>query len=203
MAKAARKEEAELNINLMPVARPAGPTGEVIHWVLTIGRYFVIFTEIIALAIFVLGIKLASDKNTLKSDIGSLQKQVSSDENVRFEQSFRSVQKRIQEVARLRKSHFETGPVVSEYLTLLPQGMTLKSLNLKEGELTFSGFFSTPDQLQTLVSSLYGSDKITGLDISDLNSPTETNTSYSFTAKATIIPTNFEENSQPSAEEEK
>jgi hypothetical protein len=194
MVKAAQKTSSEININLMPRMGPPGTFGTAIQWVLTTGRYLIIATEIIAIVIFVLGIKLSADKNDLKERIKNLSGQISSQN--KFETEFRAVQKQINEIKREKTAHFPDNLVVDEFLKLLPQGITLKSLEIKEGKVVFSGEFSSPSQLQTLVASFSESKKITGLDITELNSPSEKNPVYSFTAKATIVQATIKKESE-------
>ncbi|OGY26614.1 MAG: hypothetical protein A2Z24_02225 [Candidatus Woykebacteria bacterium RBG_16_44_10] len=187
MARAAQSETSEININLMPSPGPSGTAGEVVRWILTIGRYLIIVTEIVALIIFFVGIKLSADKNDLKEQVENLKTSVSSDSNVAFEKEFREIQQKINEIKKQKTTHFPSNVVVAEFLKMLPQGMTLGSLEVKEDEVVFSGSFTSPSELQTLVAVFSESEKITGLDISDLNSPSEKNPLYTFTATANIV----------------
>ena len=187
MARAAQPATSEININLMPSPGPSGTAGEVVRWILTIGRYLIIVTEIVALIIFFVGIKLSADKNDLKEQVENLKTSVSSDSNVAFEKEFREIQQKINEIKKQRAGHFPSNVVVTEFLKMLPQGMTLGSLEVKEDEVVFSGSFTSPSELQTLVAVFSESEKITGLDISDLNSPSEKNPLYTFTATANIV----------------
>lgn len=191
MAKAAQKEIPELNINLLPSAGPSGTLGTAIGWTLTIGRYLIILTEIIAISIFILNIKFSTDKQSLKENIQSLSREVSAQSE--FEGEFRFVQQRINEIKTQRDAHFPENLVITEFLKLLPQGMKIDSLEIKDDEVTFSGSFPTPDQLQTLVSSFAKSDqnKFIGLDIAELNSPSEKNPLYTFKAQVRLVPSNF------------
>jgi len=189
MAKSA-SSSPEININLMPGSEESqGSIGSAIHWALTIGRYLVIFTEIVAIAIFILSIKLSADKQDLKESVSNLTKQVAAQED--FEKEFRSVQDRINEVKDQRSSHFLNNKVLSEFLTLLPQGMTLETLELAENEITFSGSFATPKELQTLILTFSQSDTIVGLNISKLEHPNESSKRFEFSASAVIIPSTF------------
>ncbi|OGY21292.1 MAG: hypothetical protein A2126_02480 [Candidatus Woykebacteria bacterium GWB1_45_5] len=191
MVRSAQPATPEININLMPAPRPSGTAGAAVQWVLTVGRYLIIFTEIVALAIFVLGIKLSADKNDLKEQVENLKVAVSSDSNVAFEKEFREIQQKINEIKKQRANHFPSSVVVTELLKMLPQGLSLNSLEIKEDEVVFSGSFTSPSELQTLVSVFSESEKITGLDISDLNSPSEKNPLYTFKATANIIQSKF------------
>lgn len=189
MAKAAQKEDAGININLMPSQEVPGAVGGAIHWVLTIGRYLIIFTEIIALAIFILSIKLSTDKNNLKEDIQQLSSQVADKSS--FEKDFRTTQQKINDIKTLKANRYPNYEILSEFLSLLPKGLTLKSLEITEGTISFSGEFTKPSELQTLVASFTSSDKITGLDISELKHPTDENPKYTFSASVLVIIDNF------------
>ena len=191
MAKAARKDTPEININLLPVKEPTGTLGAATHWALTAGRYLIIITEIIAIAIFILSIKLSTDKQGLKDDIQVLGDQISAQSELETE--FRLVQQRINEIKTQRSAHFQNKLVVDQFLKLLPKGMKLETLKIEGAEISFSGSFNTPKQLQTLISTFQDSDKLVGLDISELDAPSEKSKNYTFSAKASIIQANFSE----------
>jgi len=191
MAKPAQQDTPEININLMPGERPSGAARTATHWALTIGRYLIIFTEIVAIAIFALSIKLSADKQGLKGEIQTMGKQISAQSD--FEQEFRFVQGRINEIKKRRDSHFLNNVVVAEFLQLLPKGMTLDTLKIEDKELSFSGSFDSPKQLQTLISTFSTSDKLVGLDISELNHPSEKSDHFTFSATAIINQASFEE----------
>jgi len=189
MAKAALKDTPEININLLPSAGPSGTLGTAVHWTLTVGRYLIIITEIIAISIFVLNIILSTEKQTLKEDIQRLSGEVANQAD--FEREFRLVQRRINEVGAVKAAHFPENIVVTEFLKILPQGMALDSLEIGSGEVVFSGSFPTPDQLQTLVSSFSESERLVGLEIDELNSPSEKNPLYTFKARAVVVESKF------------
>ncbi len=71
--------------------------------------------------------------------------------------------------------------------------MELKTLKIEDQGISFSGSFKTPKQLQTLISAFQDSDKLVGLDISELESPSEKSKNYEFSAEALIIQTNISE----------
>jgi predicted nucleic acid-binding protein len=191
MAKAAQKTTPELNINLLPGDEPSGTLGTATHWALTVGRYLIIITEIIAIAIFVLSIKLATDKQGLKEDIQSLGSRISAES--KFETEFRLVQQRINEVKSQRNAHFQNNLAITDFLKLLPKGMTLQALKIGDQEISFDGSFKSPKQLQTLISAFSKSEKLVGLDIEELKSPSEKSKNYTFSAKALIVQASFEE----------
>lgn len=185
MARAARKgQSSEININLLPREELGGTAGEVVHWVLTVGRYLIIATEIIALAAFGLSLKLTIDKNNLNKNIQAAQSII--DSKVEFEQEFREVQSKLNNIEDIRTKHFNNSLVIEEATNLLPKGLSLSGLSIKESEVSFSGSFPTATQLHTLITSFNGSEKIVGLDISELNSPSLKDPEFTFEAKAII-----------------
>ena len=191
MAKTAQNKASEININLMPSKEPSGTAGAATHWALTVGRYLIIVTEIVAIAVFILSIKLATDKQTLKEDIQRLGNEISQQRD--FENEFRLVQQRVNEIRRQRDTHFQNNLVVTEFLKLLPKGMVLETLVFDGSEISFSGEFDNPKQLQTLINAFSKSDKLVGLDISELESPSEKSERFTFSASGIVVQSNFEQ----------
>ena len=200
MAIAAPKSTADINIDLLKSPESTNKGGEVVHWLLNVGRYLIIITQIIALAIFILSIKLATDKNNLSDDIQRLTTQVAAEET--FENEFRNTSKRFSEVKRLKLDHFENNKVVAEFLDLLPKGMVITSFSiggeqldgdhLDGDQMEFSGEFENTKQLQTLVVSFSKSNKIVGLDIQELNHPNQDNDNFTFTARSIVNQIDFD-----------
>lgn len=208
MARSARKGEAsEININLMPREELGGRYGPTIRWVLTIGRYLIIATEIIALAAFGLSLKLTIDKNNLNKKITSAQDII--DSKAGFEKEFREVQDKLVSIKNIRTKHFNNHLVIEEFNKLFPQGIKLSALKISETELSFSGTFPTAAQLHTLINSFNRSTeegKFLGLEISELNSPSVKDPEFSFDAVVRINRASFiseENNPKENSESEK
>ncbi len=184
MAKAAPKLSPEININLLPSQGPAGTVGKAVVWMLSVGRYLIIFTEVVAIAIFVVSIVLSSEKNSLREEISSLSQEVSAQSS--FEKHFRQISDQITQIKNLSSNQFLTSKVFDEFLALLPQGVSLDSLILKDNQLTFDGSFSSPSQLQTLVTSFAKSTKLVGLNLTKLNAPDDKNPNFTFSGVVNI-----------------
>ncbi len=198
MPKAAPKSP-DLNIDLLPNESPISSTNEAVHWVLTVGRYLIIVTEIIALSTFLFGFWLAKEKNDLKNSIKYKQAQVDNYQNCDpnnlasfCEDRFRKIQNQINQVASLRTNEFQQNLVLTEFAHLMPIGLALDSLSSDGKILTFSGSFPDPQQLQTMISSFNTSTKINSLDITALSK--EATGGYKFTASTAIIKSAFNSN---------
>lgn len=197
MAKTA-PNSPDININLLPTEGPSGTTGSAIHWVLTIGRYLIIITEVIALATFLLGIYLSKQKNDLKDSIKSGQKTIDSfqtcdpnDQGAFCEDRFISVQNQINSVASIKAAHFETNKVITEFLSLLPSQMKLDALSIVGNDITFSGKLLTEQDLQTLITTFNNSKRITALDITELSKDTTRDPYLKVSATALINKSGF------------
>ncbi len=197
MAKAAPQSQ-ELNINLLQKEESAVGGGEIVKWVLNVGRYLVIVTEIVALLTFALGIKFAADKNDLKQKTLAAQslvdqKATCSKENLESfcEDRFRAIQNKINQIALFRQNQFRKSEVTKELLSRLPIGVSITNLIIENNTISFTGAFPTAVHLQTLITSFSSSEKINDLDIQELSSPTSTDPNFTFKATAVLDPKLF------------
>ncbi|HEY4695196.1 MAG TPA: hypothetical protein VIH52_04535 [Candidatus Nanoarchaeia archaeon] len=188
MPKAAPKTP-ELNIELLPKENIDVESSSLLHWILTVGRYLIIFTEVIAIGTFLFSIYLSKQKNDLRTNIRANQAQIDNfqecdpkDLSAFCEDRFRLIQEQVNQVLAVRDANLPQNAVIDEFLKLLPTEITLEGLIVNGTEIIFSGEFPAEQQLQTLVESFGRSDKVTSLDITDLTK--ELN--FKFTAKAQV-----------------
>ncbi len=198
MAKAAPKSP-DFNINLLPTEGPTSTTGNAIHWILTVGRYLIILTEVIALSTFLLGIYLSQQKNNLKDSIKSKQKTIDTlqtcdpkDIDAFCEDRFLKIQEQIDSIATIKSAHFETNKVMTEFLALLPAQMKLENLLVEGSDISFTGKLLTEQELQTLINSFNTSRKITALDITELSKDASKDPYLKLKATAVINKGGFE-----------
>ena len=198
MANTAQKSP-DLNINLLPSEEPSAKTGEAIHWILTVGRYLIILTEIIALSTFLLGIYLSQQKNNLKNSIKTSQNTIEKfqtcdpkNEDSFCEDRFLNIQGQINSINSIKSNHFETNKVLGEFLTLLPQQMKLENLVIEGSDISFKGKLLTEQELQTLINSFNSSRKITALDIIELSKDISKDPYLRVSATAIIVKGGFE-----------
>lgn len=199
MPKAAQKSP-DLNIDLLPKSTPPGTSGEAVHWALTVGRYLVIFTEIVALGAFLIAIWFSKEKNDLKTSVKQKQAEITrfqdcdqKDQTKFCEDRFRKIQTQINQVVSLGNSQIVNNTVLSELLTLLPIGIKLESLGLEKNQITLSGTLPSEVELQTLIQSINNSTKITALDITSV---TKEKNALKFSATAEIERSSFNKASE-------
>ncbi len=178
-----------LNINLLPQETIEVEKNSLLRWVLTIGRYLVIFTEVVAIGTFVFSIYLSTQKNNLRDSISQSEQQVrafqscdTTDKTAFCEDRFLRIQSQVNQISALRASQVQQNEVIAELFKLLPTNLKLKTLTIDGVNLSFSGTFPAEQQLQTLVDSFNKSEKITQLDLTSLTK----GTIFEFTATAYI-----------------
>ncbi len=191
MARSAQPKTPDLNIDLLPKETPTGSSGEAVHWALSVGRYLIIATEIVALGAFLVAIWFSKEKNDLRSNVRLLQSQVATYQNCDpnkpeefCEDRFRKIQNQINQVASLEGSQLQNNKVISDFLTELPVGVKLDTFSIDKNTVSFAGVLPSETELQTLIDSFNNSSKIVALDIGSLS---KENNQIKFTATATII----------------
>ena len=165
MAKPALKQTSA-EINLLPQEELTESFGKLVSWILTLGRYIIILTEIVALGTFAYSVKLTIERNDLKESIVGQQDLI---ENFsKFENEFRLVQTRLQNLKSLESNHVFFEKILDELNSLLPIGVVLTELKVDQNTITFGGDFSSEETLQTLINSIEKSDKISNLEITKI-----------------------------------
>lgn len=186
MAKPAQNPTQNLDINLISSDEGNSSIALLVHWLLSIGRYLIITTEVVALVIFAISVKLTMDKNDLKTSIDTQKQTI--DQLATNEDLFRTYQAKLEKISLLQQSHSNTASFYADFISLLPADAVLDEIKLDNGRVVLSGNLPNPGSLQSLISSLNSSGKFTDFDITNLTVPTPQQPYYVFTATATLKP---------------
>ena len=127
MAKTALKQ-ISAEINLLPQEELTESFGKLVSWILTLGRYIIILTEIVALGTFAYSVKLTIERNDLKESIIAQQDLI--EDSSKFENEFRLVQTRLQNLKSLESNHVFFEKILDELNSLLPIGVVLTELKV-------------------------------------------------------------------------
>jgi len=144
-----------------------GTFGKILKWTLTVGRYIVIFTELVVILAFLSRFKLDRDLTDLGEKIKQQQAiiQASSD----FEKEFRFLNKRIQTIESLRKEQLETEGVLSEIASLTPLDVQLTEFSITGSQLSFNAFSLSERGLGTFLKKLKESSKFQNISLSQIS----------------------------------
>lgn len=147
-----KKKPASISINLVP-KDPffSSNIGRALTWVLSAGRYLVIFTEIIV--IFSFGTRFWLDRRVTDLNSNIYQKQVQIQAFEEVETRARIVQNKIEQYQQINQA---ANPVdiFPEVAQVIPAGINLDRLTIKDDKVSLSGSASSQVSFSTLVTNM-------------------------------------------------
>lgn len=125
-------------INLLPEEQiQQEPIPKFLRWVLTAGRYIIIFSEALVLIVFMARFKLDTEIVDLKKEITSKAQVLEQAQG--FEKEFLDTQSRFQRVGSLVESLKPRASIFSALETTIPQQITLERFTQKGGDVEIIG----------------------------------------------------------------
>ncbi|PIS09309.1 hypothetical protein COT75_02270 [Candidatus Beckwithbacteria bacterium CG10_big_fil_rev_8_21_14_0_10_34_10] len=158
--------------------------GKILKWSLNIGRYIVIFTELIVIIIFVLRFKLDQDLNDLRGEIEEKMAIVIA--SAELENEVRFVQKRLKSVSSIQNGETEFSSIINELTQLTPLEVVFDNLDLNENSVSFTGTSLSNAGLATLLSGLKSNDSFEKIDLGSVTSGGEKDPGLKFRITASL-----------------
>lgn len=177
------KKNVSFDINLIP-KDPffATPAGQVLKWALSIGRYIVIFTELVVILSFVTRFSLDRQVTDLNDTIA--QKRVVIESYGDLEESVRQIQTVLEEYDLVRQQSNIT-EVFPELTNIIPRDTQLTELVVRPDQISFSGKTLRQSSLNTLITNVQLSDRFTNVSVDKIESnTTEEEGGYNFVIRA-------------------
>jgi len=158
--------------------------GRFLKWLLTIGRYIVIFTELIVILAFLSRFKLDRDLTDLYEQIENKQAIIQSYAD--FEADFRFLQKQLASIQGLRKEQLQTKQLVEEIAALTPIDVYFSELRIIGDKASFTANALSEAGLATFINNLKRSSRFSNLEIDSLAIGTGEGIGISFTLESQI-----------------
>jgi Tfp pilus assembly protein PilN len=134
-----------------------GRLGQILHWILTIGRHIVIITELIVILAFLFRFKLDRDLTDLHDSIK--QKQAIIEASASFEKKYRQLQKQVALLDQVTQNRLNPSAFLTHLSHITPLDVYLaeasidqKTFTLKATALSETGLAFFLHQLPTLPS---------------------------------------------------
>lgn len=178
-----KKKVVSFDINLIP-KDPffATPAGQVLKWALTVGRYIVIFTEMVVIMSFVTRFSLDRQVTDLNEAIA--QKRTIIQSYGDLEESVRQVQATLEEYALL-KGQVNITEVFPELTKIFPRDTQLTELVIRPDQISFSGKTLTQASLNNLINNVQLSNKFSNVVVDKIESnSTEDGGGFDFVIRA-------------------
>lgn len=165
-----KKKVISFDINLIP-KDPffATPAGQVLKWALTVGRYIVIFTEMVVIMSFVTRFSLDRQVTDLNEAIA--QKRTIIQSYGDLEDSVRQVQSTLEEYALL-KGQVNITEIFPELTRIFPRDTELTELIIRPDQISFSGKTLTQSSLNNLINNVQLSTRFSNVVVDKIESNT-------------------------------
>lgn len=192
MPRVKRKKQKQtpvvLDVNLMP-KDPFFETaiGRSLKWSVSVGRYIVIFTQLVVILSFLTRFTLDRQVTDLNVTINQQKMAIESYEDL--EKRFLFVQAQITDVKQLQQEAnlIEIFPLLNE---TIPTNVILDSLTIKPEEVTFAGIALSQTAFDILVRNVQLSPYFEDATIGDIESRGEDLPGLIFDMRAKVIKTN-------------
>ena len=167
-----KNKDASLSIDLLkPQSEPKKIPVILIQWVLSAGRYLIVFVEILVLAAFLSRFKLDSDISDLQEEIDAKIPFIQS--SVKDEVLYRTFQGQISNIKELKLKRAEYLDLINGVAIQTPSGVTLSNVtfNIDAGKLNIkiTGVAQNNDQLASLVYGLRSDETFQGVNLASVS----------------------------------
>ncbi|MFZ5365751.1 MAG: PilN domain-containing protein [Patescibacteria group bacterium] len=159
-------------INLLPREEfEKKPLGKFLIWALSVGRWIVIFTELIVIIAFLSRFKLDRDISDLHDKIKQKQARVQSSQE--FERDFRFFQKRISEIKNLETKQIWVTSIISEVSQITPVDVAFSNFSFGEEGINLTGTALSEEGLGSFLAGLASSPMFGDINLSSVSKKTE------------------------------
>lgn len=161
------------------------PLGKFLRWSLTYGRYIIICTEIIVLLAFIFRFSLDRQITDLEEEVA--QKIAIIEANEPFEQQFRILQARVNQIGLLTKNQTQNVIILRHLVEITPPGIIFTQYTYSEDAVEVLARANSSATLAQYIRALRGSDKLTDINVTTINKITAGSSETDFGLKAQII----------------
>lgn len=163
----ARKKE----INLFPKESwETGIWGQIIFWVLTVGRYVMVFTELIVISAFLLRFGLDTRLTNLNEQLKQKQAIISSYGDL--EVKFKHLQDQLDKVKTADEA-IKIDEALDHISQITPLDATYKSITINQDGVALQGKVLSEVGLATLLTRAQSSKQFSDVNLENVNSSTE------------------------------
>ncbi len=172
-------------INLLPQDNfESSSIGKFLQWAVSVGRWIVVFTELIVICAFLSRFYFDTKLANLFDDIKQKKAIIASAAN--FEETFRNTQSKMKEIRTLLTGEIKPSVIITGISNLLPADVTLTSFSVEKSNLTLVGYSLSKTGLQSFWKNLTQHTQISNLSLNNISSRKEGLPGISFEVTAVI-----------------
>lgn len=177
-------KKVSVAINLVP-QDPFFETvlGRALKWALSVGRYIVIFTEMVVIISFATRFTLDRQVTDLNSAISQKERAIKSYGDL--EKEFTFIQDQIEDYKQLKQDYnlVEIFPLLNE---TIPNGVAFDSLTIQSDSINFSGTAFSQDALNILINNMQLDKNFSDVRISSIESRDEKSSGVLFDISSNV-----------------
>ncbi len=176
------KKPAVIDINLVP-KDPffETPIGKILKWALSVGRYIVIFTELVVIISFVTRFSLDRQVTDLNESIN--QKQSVIESYGELEQEVRATQTKIEQYKQISQAA-DIADVFPQLSAIAPKSIRLDELAIKDNSVTLSGVAYSNASLSLLINNIQLSEDFMNVTVDKIETGDKKDPGFHFTIRA-------------------
>lgn len=174
---AAQKKE----INLLPKEKwETGLAGKILKWALTVGRYIVVFTELIVISAFLFRFGLDRKLTDINEQITEKKRMVESFGDL--EDNFRNLQGKLTNISKMEKEGLDVGTILAALTEITPLDTYYNSIDIDQENKTVAldGQTLSETGLATLLAKAQESKLFSGVSLDNVSSATEKSQTINF-----------------------
>lgn len=177
----ARKSE----INLLPKDKwEVGVAGKLIKWALNVGRYVVIFTELIVILSFLYRFSLDRKLTDLNEEMKRKQVIIKSFEVL--ERDFKRLQVQINDIKQVDEESVDATKVLTSIGQITPIDTVYKSINILEGEVSLEGQTLSEVGLAMILAKTQGHEEFEEVTLESVSTSNDTGQAIEFRMVLTL-----------------
>lgn len=158
--------------------------GRLLKWVLNVGRWIVISTELIVILAFLSRFKLDRDLTNIYEEIK--QKQAVIESMSSFEDRFRFLQTRLATTNGLEKRQLAASKILAEVAPLVPIDVSLTEMTVADKEISFVATALSEFGLAAFINNLQKSPRFENLSVGNVTSGSQEGIGIQFSLKGEI-----------------
>jgi hypothetical protein len=166
------------SVNLLPPSDfELSLWGRFLGWVVTIGRYVIIVTELVVIMAFLSRFKLDEDIRTLNQDVGSKKNFLESSSP--SEANFRQTQARLLAVEKMLNYQWQPDEALLKLAIEIPKESKLSSLLLTSKQVVLSGYTVDENILGKMMNQIDQDEKWISIDLTNMSASVDKGLQYS------------------------
>lgn len=179
-----QKPKKPLNINLLPEDDFEKTSfGRFIKWALSVGRYIVVFTELIVILAFLSRFKLDRDLTDIHESIEQKKAIIASAQEL--EREIRGLQDNLMKINEVTKKQNPYSSFITSFARIVPDEVTIENLTLEKDRLSLSCTSLTPEGIGLFIYQLKQSPKFSNISIEDITRKISEPVKFNLTAHLT------------------